>query len=77
MASEASPVSARTGIRLSRDAIEHPLAKSIGAVRSLGIASSIVPARVSWSRARYPLREFTRIAKDREVVAPHHGHTPN
>ena len=28
--------------------------------RSLGIASSIVPARVSHSRRRYPLREFTR-----------------
>ncbi len=29
-------------------------------MRSFGIASSIVPARVSHSRARYPLREFTR-----------------
>ena len=28
--------------------------------RSFGIASSIVPARVSHSRRRYPLREFTR-----------------
>src|SRR6185437_7349519 len=28
--------------------------------RSFGIASSIVPARVSHSRRRYPLRELTR-----------------
>jgi hypothetical protein len=28
--------------------------------RSFGIASSIVPARVSYSRRQYPLREFTR-----------------
>jgi hypothetical protein len=28
--------------------------------RSFGIATSIVPARVSKSRCRYPLREFTR-----------------
>jgi hypothetical protein len=26
---------------------------------------------------RYSLREFTRISKDREVVASHHGHTPD
>jgi len=53
------------------------LAKHVAAVRSLGIASSIVPARVSRSRARYSLREVTRISNDREVVAPHHGHTPD
>ena len=33
---------------------------SSSADRSFGIASSIVPARVSRSRRRYPLREFTR-----------------
>ena len=39
--------------------------------RSLGIASSIVPARVSHSRGRYPLREFTRCGLTSPYPAPH------
>ena len=39
--------------------------------RSLGIASSIVPARVSHSRRRYPLREFTRSALTSPYPALH------
>src|SRR4029077_8740423 len=49
---EASARSARR--RCSRNAGKYDPA------RSFGIASSIVPARVSHSRRRYPLREFTR-----------------
>jgi hypothetical protein len=60
------PFPARTSSRLSRDAIEHPLATHIAAVRSLGIASSIVPARVSRSRAGTRCgssRAFPRLAR--------------
>ena len=39
-------------------------------VRSFGIASSTVPARVSQSRARYPLREFTRSGVTSPYAAP-------
>ena len=35
-------------------------ARKYDPARSFGIASSTVPARVSHSRRRYPLREFTR-----------------
>jgi hypothetical protein len=67
----------RTGSRLSRDATEHRFATHIAAVHSLGIASSIVPAPGVQVPRRYSLREFTRISKDREVVALHQGHTPD
>src|SRR5689334_5324246 len=40
-------------------------------VRSFGMASSIVPARVSHSRRRYPLREFTRSGLTSPYPAPH------
>ena len=40
-------------------------------MRSLGIATSIVPARVSQSRGRYPLRELTRSSLRDPYGAPH------